>query len=45
MTIHADEAPEIARAARSSRRPKGIRFTEQDEAGEENQDPGGWDEA
>lgn len=36
---------DMTRAARSTREPKGIRIREQDEAGEENQDPGGWDGA
>ncbi|MEH1549634.1 hypothetical protein [Cutibacterium avidum] len=36
---------EVTRAARRTRHPKGVRFADQDQAGEENQDPGGWDEA
>lgn len=36
---------EMTRAARTTDQPKGIRLVEQDQAGEENQDPGGWDEA
>ncbi|KAG9059790.1 Uncharacterised protein [Cutibacterium granulosum] len=36
---------EMTLAARRTRQPKGIRLVEQDQAGEENQDPGGWDEA
>ena len=36
---------DMTRAARSTGEPKGIRIREQDEAGEENQDPGGWEGA
>ncbi|MDU3768470.1 MAG: hypothetical protein E7G49_06750 [Cutibacterium granulosum] len=43
--LHADDQDRVTLAARRTRQPKGIRLVEQDQAGEENQDPGGWDEA
>ncbi|MDU1018149.1 MAG: helix-turn-helix transcriptional regulator [Clostridium perfringens] len=45
IPIRATETPEVARAARRIHGPKGIIDPSQDQAGEENQDPGGWDEA
>lgn len=43
--LEASGRGEMTRAARTTDQPKGIRLVEQDQAGEENQDPGGWDEA
>ncbi|MDQ9075856.1 helix-turn-helix transcriptional regulator [Cutibacterium avidum] len=43
--LHADDQDRVTLAARRIHGPKGIIDPSQETAGEENQDPGGWDEA
>lgn len=43
--LHADDQDRVTLAARRIHGPKGIIDPIQETAGEENQDPGGWDEA